>query len=75
MADNGIGTPLRRLGLKDTYAHGASQSYLLAEYHLDARALVGAMEAMLGSDLEVADDDLAEVRIAAVHSAAKAEAL
>jgi transketolase len=75
MADNGIGVPLRRLGLKDTYAHGASQSYLLAEYHLDARALVGAMEAMLGRDLSVADDDLAEVRIAAVHSAAKAEAL
>jgi transketolase len=75
MADNGIGVPLRRLGLKDTYAHGASQGYLLAEYHLDARALVEAMQAALGRDLNVPDEDLAEVRSTAVHSAAKAEAL
>lgn len=75
LADNGIGVPLRRIGLNDTYAHGASQGYLLAEYHLDARSLVDAMEAMLGRDLGVADDDLSEVRISAVHSEAKAEAL
>jgi transketolase len=75
LADNGIGVPLRRLGLKDTYAHGASQGYLLAEYHLDARSLVGAMEDMLGRDLGVADDDLSEVRVSAVHSDAKVEAL
>jgi transketolase len=75
IADNGIGVPLRRLGLRDTYAHGASQGYLLAEYHLDARALVDAMQDMLGRDLAVADDDLSEVRVAAVHSNAKAEAL
>jgi transketolase len=75
MADNGIGVPLRRLGLRDTYAHGASQGYLLAEYHLDARSLVSAMESMLGRDLSIADDDLAEIRVAAVHSDAKAEAL
>lgn len=75
MAEGGIGVPLRRIGLKDTYAHGASQGYLLAEYHLDARSLVQAMQDMLGRDLDVADGDLSEVRIAAVHSAAKAEAL
>ena len=75
MADHGIGVPLRRLGLNDTYAHGASQSYLLAEYHLDARSLVNACELALGRELGIADDSLAEVRVAAVHSAAKAEAL
>ena len=75
MADHGIGVPLRRLGLNDTYAHGASQGHLLAEYHLDARSLVVAVESMLGRDLGIADSDLSEVRIAAVHSAAKAEAL
>ena len=75
MADNGIGVPLRRIGLLDTYAHGASQSHLLAEYRLDARALVRAIEDMIGRDLRVADGELADVRIAAVHSSAKAEAL
>lgn len=75
MAENGIGVPLRRIGLRDTYAHGASQSHLLAEYHLDARALMRTIEDMLGTDLDVADSELAEVRIAAVHSTAKVEAL
>jgi transketolase len=75
MADNGIGVPLRRLGLKDTYAHGASQGYLLAEYHLDARSLVAAMESLLGRDLGIAEESLAEIRVAAVHSDAKVEAL
>lgn len=75
IADDGIGVPLRRLGLRDTYAHGAAQAYLLAEYHLDARSLVTACEGLLDRDLAIGDDALAEVRVAAVHSAAKAEAL
>lgn len=75
MTDHGIGRPLRRLGLNDTYAHGASQAYLLHEYRLDALALVQAVEELVGRPLGIVEDDLAEVRITAVHSAAKAEAL
>lgn len=75
MTDNGIGGPLTRLGLHDTYAHGASQAHLLREYELDARSLVGAAERALGRDLAIGDDDLVAVRVTAVHSAAKAEAL
>lgn len=75
MADNGIGVPLHRIGLRDTYAHGASQAYLLKEYGLDARALVSTAEQALGRTLDISDDDLAEVRVAAVHSNAKVEAL
>ncbi|MEI9906605.1 MAG: transketolase C-terminal domain-containing protein [Actinomycetota bacterium] len=37
MAENGIGVPLSRIGLQDTYAHGASQKYLMSEYGLDAK--------------------------------------
>nr|NLD40918.1 transketolase [Actinomycetales bacterium] len=75
MAERGIGVPLTRLGLDDTYAHGASQRYLLAEYGMDSAALVRAIEKGLGEDLGIAEEDLAEVRVVDVHSSAKAEAL
>lgn len=75
MATNGIGVPLTRLGLQDTYAHGASQKYLMKEYGLDARALLGAIESRLGSSLGIKDDEIVAARTTAVHSSAKVEAL
>jgi transketolase len=56
-------------------AHGASRPYLMREYGLDALALVAQVEKLLGAHLDVGEDDLAAVRLEAVHSAAKAEAL
>lgn len=75
LAENGSPVPLTRIGLDDTYAHGASQKYLLAEYGLDAAALVRAIEGVLDRELEIGEDDLADVRVVDVHSSAKAEAL
>ena len=75
IADNGIGTKLVRLGLQDTYAHGASKAFLMKEYELDASALVRAVEELLGKQLGISDADLESIRLDAVHSAAKAEAL
>jgi len=75
MAENAMAVPLSRIGLNDTYAHGASLPYLLKEYQLDARALVERVEILTGSALNIPDSDLAEIRVAALHSAAKAEAL
>ena len=75
MAENGVGTPLHRIGIRDTYAHGASQKYLMAELGLDARALVTAVEKALGKSLGISDDELSDARIIDVHSSAKAEAL
>lgn len=75
MAENAIGVPLRRIGLKDTYAHGASQKYLMSEYGLDAKSLVTIAEALLGKDLKIAESDLAQSRSTSVHSGAKVEAL
>lgn len=75
MAENGVAAPLRRVGLRDTYAHGASQAHLLAEYRMDAAALVSTVEGMLDRPLGIEADDLALVRAAAVHSDAKVEAL
>jgi transketolase len=75
MAENGIGTPLHRVGLQDTYAHGASQAHLLREYDLDAMSLVRTAEKALGRTFGIEAADLAPVRIAATHSSAKVEAL
>lgn len=75
MAENGVGTKLSRIGIPDTYAHGASQKYLMAELGLDARALVTRVEQAVGESLNITDEELTEARIVDVHSSAKAEAL
>ena len=75
IADHGVAKKLIRLGLKDTYAHGGSRPYLMRYYGLDAAALVAAVERLLNEKLGVSEADLAAVRVDAVHSAAKAEAL
>ena len=75
MAENGIGVRLRRMGIGDTFAHGGSRAYLMREYGLDALALVGAVEALIGRKLGISEAELGKVRIEAVHSLAKAEGL
>jgi transketolase len=75
MAEYGIGKKLIRLGLPDTFAHGASRHYLMKEYGLDAMALVGACGRLLQRTFPISEQDLAAVQIQAVHSDAKAEAL
>ena len=75
MAEHGLAAPLHRIGLPDSYAHGASQAHLLREYGLDAMSLVETAERALGRNLGITAENLAPVRTAAVHSSAKAEAL
>ena len=47
----------------------------MKEYGLDAMALVRQIEQLVGQPLNIHEDDLASVRLDAVHSEAKAEAL
>jgi transketolase len=75
LAEEGLGIRLRRLGLEDTFAHGASKAYLRKKYALDAGALVRAIGKLLDRDLDIADAELEAVRLDTVHSAQKAEAL
>jgi transketolase len=75
IAEAGLGRKLVRIGLKDAFLHGASRPYLMREYELDALALVRQVERLLGASLGITEDDLAAVRLDAVHSEAKAEAL
>jgi transketolase len=66
---------LVRIGIRDTFVHGASRPYLMKEYGLDAPALVRDAEKLLDARFGITESDLAAVRIEAVHSDAKAEAL
>ena len=75
MAENGTGGRLVRIGLRDTYAHGASRPYLMREYGLDARALIAATEMLLDEKFEITEDELSAIRLESAHSDAKAEAL
>jgi transketolase len=75
MAEAGISKKLIRIGLRDTFSHGASKQYLLKEHSMDALSLVSQVETMTGRRFNISEDELLQAHIPAVHSAAKAEAL
>lgn len=75
LAEAGLARRLIRLGLDDTFAHGGSRPYLMRHYGLDAIALVAAVERLTGQRTGIDENTLADVRVDAVHSATKAEAL
>ncbi len=75
LAREGIGKKLIKLGLQDTFAHGASRPYLIKKYGFDAMALVNAIEQLMTESIGICEEDLRSVRLDTVHSKAKAEAL
>ena len=75
MAEAGMNKKLVRIGLRDTYAHGASKQYLLKKYGMDALALIKEVEAMVGKTFSISEHELTKTHVAAVHSKAKSEAL
>jgi len=62
MAENGINKKLIRLGLKDTFAHGASLKYLMKEYKMDAAALIEAVESLLNIKTFITENDFIDTR-------------
>ncbi|MEM6431865.1 MAG: transketolase C-terminal domain-containing protein [Deinococcota bacterium] len=77
MAENAVGKVLRRIGLKDKFAHGSSKQYLMKKYGLDAMALVHEIENLTSKNIAISEDDLAAVRLEtqASISASQLEAL
>ncbi|MEI7473521.1 MAG: transketolase C-terminal domain-containing protein [bacterium] len=75
IAEAGISTKFKKIGLRDTFAHGGSKSYLMSKYKIDAIALIEEVEKIIGEKLNIQEAELAKVHITAVHSLAKAEAL
>jgi transketolase len=75
IAENGLNRRFLRVGLRDTYAHGGAQAYLMRHYRLDARAVVDAVSQLIGESIEIDDQEIASIVIEPVHGAHKAEAL
>ncbi len=73
LAEHGLAKKLIRIGIPDTFAHGASLPYLLREYDLDALGLVRRIEAVLGTPLNIGADELAAVRVEATASISMAQ--
>lgn len=59
IAEHGLARRLVRVGLQDTYAHGASREWLLREYGLDSVGIVRGVERLTGVEtgIEPADFD------------------
>ncbi len=75
VADEGLNKKVVRLGLRDTYAHGASTKYLMSEYELDSAALLRAVEKELKVDLHVTTEELDSISLETRDSSANAESL
>lgn len=56
LAEHGVGKPLIRLGLPGCYAHGASRTYLQAEYEMDSKALIKSIEKLCHKKLVIEPD-------------------
>ncbi len=75
MAEAGLSQPLRRIGLNDRYLHGASKRYLMAEYGIDAAALVRVIEALVQQRFDISPEALANAPLATYFSDSQQEAL
>jgi len=59
MAEAGISKKLVRTGLPDTFLHGASKSYLMNKYGINARGLIRSVERLTGENIDISDYEYA----------------
>mgnify|MGYP001271872424 CR=1 FL=1 len=58
IAELGVGTRLRRVGLNDTYLQGASPTFLKKRYGIDASSLLLTVEDLLDKELGISLDNI-----------------
>jgi transketolase len=75
LAEHGAGARLIRMGLQDTYSHGASQKYLMKEHGLDPISLVGQIERLAGEHFGINEEELSSARFSEFAAAGQLEAL
>lgn len=75
LSEHGVGARHLRIGLQDTYSHGASQDYLMREHGIDAEGLVRGVEALTGERFDIDRADLAATRISIFAAEGQLEAL
>lgn len=75
MAEQGIGKKLVRIGIRDTFTHGASLAYLKKEYGLDAMSIIKEVELLCNSDFKITEEEIASTKLFEISNTANAEAL
>ncbi|MBS4208832.1 transketolase C-terminal domain-containing protein [Bacillus sp. FJAT-50079] len=58
MAENGISTKLTKIGIPDTYGHGASAEYLMRKFGLDTFGLLNKIEEVLGKQFNITEEHI-----------------
>jgi transketolase len=53
IAERGLGTRLRRVGIRDTFTHGGTREYLFEYYGIDAAAIVRTAGELLSLDADL----------------------
>lgn len=59
MAEAGVSKKLVRIGIPDTFLHGATKSCLMRECGIDARGLVRAVQQLTKTNIDISDNELA----------------
>lgn len=62
IAERGLAKKLIRVGLDDTYTHGASKMYLMKKYKIDAMSMIEAVESLCNKNLNLKESDLEDLR-------------
>ena len=75
LTENGAGARLTRMGLQDTYSHGASQGYLAKEHGLDSISLLEQIEGLTGERFGINGEELSSARIVEFAAEGQLEAL
>lgn len=75
MAELGAVAPLVRIGIPDTFAHGASPPYLMHKYRIDAAGIVSRVGDQLGKHIAARPEQLESVDVSAPTGADQLEAL
>jgi transketolase len=56
MAEMGAGVPLVRIGIPDTFAHGATAEYLMDKFGLTAQRIIERVANKLGRVVDIPSD-------------------
>ncbi len=75
MARLGGTVPLERIGIPDTFGHGATASYLMRKFGIDSRGIVDRVATDLGQAISISDEALDAIDVRPEVVATQLEAL
>ncbi len=75
IAEGGMPERLVRIGLPDTFAHGAGRRFLMREFGLDASSLIRETEKLLRMKFKITPEDIRNVSLTGIQRGGNAEDL